>query len=76
MRAADAFYNPDYRLDRISLSNPSAKRSLERLRAYKDGVYLPYLSEIYNKLVFNDMVLPDHKMEKIYHALSGEDLSD
>lgn len=66
MSAVDAVYSPDYTSGRVDIDPARVKRSLERLRARKDGLYVPFLSDYYGKLVFGGMVLPDHKMDEIY----------
>lgn len=74
MQAVDAVYNSDYTDGQVNINLTSARRSLERLRAMKDGIYLPFISDYYNQLVFDGMVLPDRKIEKIYKTLFGEEM--
>ncbi|MBT4223729.1 MAG: MSEP-CTERM sorting domain-containing protein [Opitutae bacterium] len=47
-------------------------RSIERLADYKNGKYLPFISELYAKIVFDNLTLPDSKMQRIYTAFRGE----
>ncbi len=51
-----------------------ARRALNKLNRMKNGIYVPFLSEYYNRIVFDNMVLPDYKMKRVYTALFGEDL--
>jgi hypothetical protein len=38
----------------------------------KHGIYLPYLTDLYNAMVFKGMVLPDEKADLIRRSLLGE----
>ncbi len=74
-QALDYVYSRDYRANEpppFSLS--AARRALERQGELKNGLYLPFLSDAYNALVFNGMVLPDQKIQALYAALYGETL--
>ena len=72
--ALDYFYSPDYLADRYSGNRPALRRSLERLRDFKAGVQLPFLSDYYNWIVFDNLVLPDEKIQAIHRAVFGADL--
>ena len=74
MQAVDVVYNPDYETAEIDIKPQSVKRSLLKLRDTKDGIFLPFISPFYNKIVFNGMVLPDHKMNDIYMMFFGEEM--
>lgn len=74
MRAVDVVYNPDYEKAKIDIKPASVKRSLLKLRDNKDGIFLPFISTFYSKVVFNGMVLPDHKMNDIYLMFFGQDM--
>ncbi|MHC4735835.1 MAG: MSEP-CTERM sorting domain-containing protein [Planctomycetota bacterium] len=74
MRAVDVVYNPDYQKAKIEIKPESVKRSLLKLRDKKDGIFLPFISSFYNKVVFNGMVLPDHKMNDMYLMFCGEEM--
>lgn len=69
--AMDTVFSPDLRQARVPLHPHIVAHSLDRLRDMKDGIYLPFLSDAYNSLVFNGMVLPDDKMEILSRALLG-----
>jgi hypothetical protein len=73
MQAIDAVYSPDYTKD-IEIKPESVKRSLLKLRDMKDGIFLPFISTYYNKVVFNGMVLPDHKMNDMYLMFFGQEM--
>ena len=47
-------------------------RSIRRFGDYKSGRHLPYLSDFYAWFVFNNLTLPDEKMQRIYGAFHGE----
>lgn len=74
MRAVDAVYSPDYSAKTIDIKTESVKRSLLKLRDMKEGIFLPFISTFYNKVVFNGMVLPDYKMNEMYLMFFGEDM--
>ena len=75
-KAIDYVYNPDYRAgyDHFTGNRDAVGRSLERLRDFKSGLYLPFLSDFYDWAVFGNLVLPDEKMNTIHRALFGRDL--
>ena len=73
-QAMDAVYSPDYQEGTLDINLSSARRSLRRLRQSKAGVTVPFVSDYYDQLVFGGMVLPDHKMERIYRLLFAEEL--
>ncbi|MEI8343215.1 MAG: MSEP-CTERM sorting domain-containing protein, partial [Verrucomicrobiota bacterium] len=73
--AMDYIYSPDYRQpDRFHGSRFAVERSLERLRDFKAGAYLPFLSDFYNWAVFDNLVLPDDKMNRMNFAFFGHNL--
>ena len=74
MRAVDVVYNPDYEKAKVDIKPASVKRSLLKLKDAKDGIFLPFISTFYSKVVFNGMVLPDHKMNDIYMMFFGQEI--
>ena len=50
------------------------KRSLLNLRDFKEGIYLPFISPLYNWLVFDGLTLPDRKMNYIYKFFFAENM--
>jgi hypothetical protein len=74
MHAVDVVYNPDYTKAKVDIKPQSVKRSLIKLRNAKDGIFLPFISTFYSKIVFNGMVLPDHKMNEIYLMFFGRQM--
>ncbi len=69
-------YAPDFAgKDRSFQGNPQALRAtLINLKEFKYGLQLPYLSGIYNHIVFENMVLPDKKIDYLFKFFIGEDL--
>jgi hypothetical protein len=68
-QAIAAVYQPDFSVANPGIDTERALIALDRLRAMKEGIYTPLLSEIYDTVVFGGMVLPDHKikeMQKIF----------
>jgi hypothetical protein len=54
----------------------TAAYALKKLKDSKTGVYVPILSETYNRIVFGGMVLPDAKIRQLDQLLLGETDSD
>ena len=74
-QAIDYVYSPDYRTDtHFTARTAWVRRSLDRLRDFKAGANLPFISRYYNWIVFDGLVLPDDKMNYIHRAFFGEDL--
>jgi hypothetical protein len=74
MQAVTAIYQPDFSSDTVSVNRKSAAFALEQLARQKDGIYTPFISEYYNRLVFGGMTLPDYKMDELYRTLTGSEL--
>ncbi|HWB61678.1 MAG TPA: MSEP-CTERM sorting domain-containing protein [Chthoniobacteraceae bacterium] len=75
--ALDYVYNPDYSApaDRFAGDPAAVERSLDHLRDYKAGVYMPFLSDFYDWYVFGKLVLPDEKMNAMHTAFFGRELA-
>lgn len=73
MGAVDAVYSPDTTRS-VPVPARRAARILERLDAAKKGLYLPFVSGVYRKVVFDGMVLPDHKIAAMYRLFTGQEL--
>jgi len=71
-RAVDVVFSPDYSATRLTIRPASLRRALDRMDDMKHGIYLPYVSDIYNTMVFHGMVLPDEKADLIRRSLLGE----
>jgi hypothetical protein len=71
-QAVNAVFNPDYTATRVTINTDSLSRSLERMDDMKHGIYLPYLSDVYDAMVFRGMVLPDEKATLIKQSLIGK----
>lgn len=71
-RALDTVFSPDFAATRVDVSAASLRRALDRMDDMKHGLYLPYLSDIYDSMVFRGMVLPDEKADLIRKSLLGE----
>ena len=68
-------YSPDLSSDQqFNGSTKSVKRTLVRLTRLKRGIQLPYLAGLYNRIVFDGMVLPDRKIKEMYQLFSGDEL--
>ena len=70
--AMDTVFSPEIRQTRVPLHLRTVAHSLDHLRDMKDGIYLPFISDAYNHLVFNGMVLPDSKVETLSRSLLGK----
>ncbi|HEV7405641.1 MAG TPA: MSEP-CTERM sorting domain-containing protein, partial [Chthoniobacteraceae bacterium] len=75
--ALDYVYSPDLRQQTHFHGNRAAvRRSLVHLRDFKAGVQMPFLSDFYTWAVFDNLVLPDDKMEALHRAFFGSDLPE
>jgi hypothetical protein len=65
-------YSPDYRKDvTFPGSLPRLASSLQHLRDAKQGIFLPFLTPIYDDIVFHGLVLPDAKINDLQAAFFG-----
>lgn len=75
--ALDYVYSPDLqRQDHFHGSRAAVQRSLLHLRDFKAGVQLPFLSDFYTWAVFDNLVLPDDKMDVLHRAFFGTALPE
>lgn len=72
-QAVDAVFSPDYRATTIAFHPPRLRRALAHMDDVKQGIFLPYLTDIYNAWVFRGLVLPDAKADLIRQSLLGEE---
>jgi hypothetical protein len=70
-RAMAYVWEPDDLQPQAGFRAGPVLRALQRVRARKAGVYYPFLSEIYNRIVFDGMTLPDRKLETLEALLGG-----
>jgi hypothetical protein len=73
-QAMTVAFSPDYQSSHTDLNRDATQRALDHLSDMKNGIYLPFLSDYYNHLVFNGMVLPDDKMQLLHRMFFGADL--
>ena len=74
-RALDYVYSPDLRQDdHFRGSRSAVQRSLLHLRDFKAGVQMPFLTAFYSWAVFDNLVLPDEKMNALHRAFFGTDV--
>jgi hypothetical protein len=71
-QALDVAFSPDFRTDSAGLNRAATRRGLQHLREMKDGIALPFLSDYYNALVFNNMVLTEDKTRTLHRMFFGE----
>ncbi|MEI7881341.1 MAG: MSEP-CTERM sorting domain-containing protein, partial [bacterium] len=71
-RAVDAVFSPDYTSTRVAIKAAPLRRALDRMDDMKHGIYLPYVSDVYDAMVFHGMVLPDEKADLIRNSLLGK----
>jgi hypothetical protein len=75
-RALEYAYHGDTSKELRFAGDPhSVARCLERLRDRKAGLWLPGISNAYNAVVFDGLVLPDGKMKDLYRLFTGRELS-
>lgn len=74
-QALDYLQYPDYsRNARFAGDLGALHSSLIHLRDFKQGYYLPYLSEYYNWLAFDNLTLPQAKLDGLATAFFGQPL--
>lgn len=74
-KALDYLQYPNYaKNSRFEGSLFALRSSLENLRDFKEGLYLPFVSEYYNWLAFDGMVLPQSKLNDLGETFFGEPL--
>jgi hypothetical protein len=72
-QALSYLYSPDYRKDvTFPGSLPRLASSLQHLRDAKQGIFLPFLTPLYNEIVFHGLVLPDAKIADLQAAFFGD----
>lgn len=73
-QSIDAVYTPDYSRGDVPVNRLFARHALAGLQRAKNGIFVPFLTDYYQALVFDGMILPDHKMDTIALTLFGETL--
>ncbi len=74
-QALQYVYSPNYEAEQSFKGDLKAtKRVLLNLKRFKEGIQLPYISDFYNRIVFEEMVLPDKKIANMYRIFTGEDI--
>ncbi len=71
-RALDAAYRPDYASGLVQVNRPALKRTLNRLHDIKYGIYMPFITDGYDALVLDGMILPDRKIEHMEILFFGK----
>jgi hypothetical protein len=71
--ALDHVYEPTVPGGDIAFDSSRAnlRRALDSHRSYKEGIYYPLLSDYYSWLVFNNLVLPDDKLNALEATFFG-----
>ncbi|MBL7115169.1 MAG: MSEP-CTERM sorting domain-containing protein [Kiritimatiellae bacterium] len=69
--ALDVAYRPDYETGNIPVYRSALKRTLLRLHAIKQGNYLPFITDWYDHIVLDGMILPDRKAQHIETMFFG-----
>lgn len=70
--AIELVYHPDYKSADVYVDRAGVAQALKRLRNMKEGKYIPFLSDYYNAIAFNGMVLPDRKIMEMERVLLDE----
>ncbi len=73
-QALAAAYRPDYESGLASVNRLALRRTLRRLHDIKHGIYLPFITDGYDALVLNGMILPDRKIEHLETMFFGQSL--
>ncbi len=68
----DYVYSPQLQPRQAFSGNPKRVcHTLENLQKFKQSFYLPILSNLYNWAVFDNLSLPDAKIDEVYETFSG-----
>ncbi len=67
----DYVYAPDYAEPDAPPSPGRVLRSLESLRNVKEGIRAPFITDLYQAIVFGGLVLTDDKMDHLYRVFGG-----
>lgn len=73
-QAIDIAYRPDYKVGKAPVRLAALRRTLLRLHDIKEGVYLPFITDWYDHLVLDGMVLPDVKSVYLETMFFGKPL--
>ncbi len=74
--ALDYVFSPDPARPRTFDGNAAnVANTILWLRDYENGQFYPYLTPLRNQILFDNMVLPDEKMQRLYQTFSGQPLS-
>ncbi len=69
-------YFPDYGSEQnFNGDLKTTRQVLLNLKRFKEGIQLPYISALYNRIVFEGMVLPDEKIVHMFYIFTGEDIN-
>jgi hypothetical protein len=71
--ALDHVYAPDISAENLTYQAnlTNLRRALSSHRSYKNGIYYPLLSDFYGWLVFDNLVLPDDKLDRLEKTFFG-----
>ena len=73
--ALDYLQYPDYsRPATFTGHRPDLRSALLSLRDFKEGRYLPFYSEFYNWLAFDNLLLPDQKIADTWRTFFGDEM--
>lgn len=73
--ALDHLRYPNYAADiRYDFPRPVLRSALTHLQDFKSGTYMPFLSEYYNWLAFDNMVLPQKQIDEMVTTFLDEPL--
>ncbi len=74
-RAMGYVFSPDYRrADRFDGNLMALRHSMTRLADFKAGLRLPFMSDYYDWIVFDNLVLPDDRLNRLHRTFFGSDL--
>jgi hypothetical protein len=71
--ALDYVYSPAITAEKLvyPANVTNLRRALSSHRSYKNGIYYPLLSDFYSWLVFDHLVLPDDKLDRLEQTFFG-----
>ncbi len=76
-QALDHLTYADYRNEKRYEGDLTAlRRSLHRMHEFKNGFHFPLISELTNWLTFDNLTLPQSRLEALHHTFIGEPLPE
>ena len=71
-QALDTAYRPVFADGEVTINRAALKRTFKRMQDIKYGIYLPFITDSYDAIVLDGMILPDRKREYLETLFFGK----